>query len=66
MYSDHESVTGAMEALCQLYEAQLKRTHTGSKQITYDITDLYQFIDDLPDVGVLVYVSSHSSITLHA
>jgi hypothetical protein len=56
MYTDHETVTSAMEAICQLYEAQLKLSQPNSKSITYDITDLFKYIDEIPDLGMLMYV----------
>ena len=47
-----------MEAVCQLFEAKLKQMNPDKKKITYDITDLFEFIDSLPDLGVLVYVNT--------
>ncbi len=55
-YSDHETVGGAIEAVCQLFEAKLKQANPDKKKITYDISELFQFLDDLPDLAILVYV----------
>ena len=55
-YSDHETLEMAIEAVCQLYETKLKQENPAKKKIVYDISDLFTYIDDLPDMAVLVYV----------
>ena len=37
-----------------MYEARLKEKNPNQVHITYDITDLYRFIDDLGDLSALV------------
>uniref|UniRef100_A0A2K5LX65 Enhancer of rudimentary homolog n=1 Tax=Cercocebus atys TaxID=9531 RepID=A0A2K5LX65_CERAT len=39
-YADYESV-------CKMYEEHLKRMNPNSPSITYDISQLFDFIDDL-------------------
>eukprot|EP00287_Rhodomonas_sp_CCMP768_P005811 CAMPEP_0196738634 /NCGR_PEP_ID=MMETSP1091-20130531/15912_1 /TAXON_ID=302021 /ORGANISM="Rhodomonas sp., Strain CCMP768" /LENGTH=156 /DNA_ID=CAMNT_0042082611 /DNA_START=20 /DNA_END=491 /DNA_ORIENTATION=+ len=54
-FSDFESVSDAMNGICQLYEQRLKQMNPGVRNITYDITELYRFIDELGDLCCLVY-----------
>lgn len=37
-----------------MYEAKLKEINPNQVHITYDITDLYEFIDGLGDLSALV------------
>jgi len=54
-YSDYESVSNAMDGICQLYEQRLKQLNPTTRSITYDISDLYTYIDDLADLSCLVW-----------
>lgn len=38
----------------KMYEARLKQVNPRQVHITYDITDLYGFIDELGDLSALV------------
>ena len=42
--------------ICALYERKLKELNPAVRNITYDIEDLYNFIDGLADMSALVYV----------
>ncbi len=72
-FSDFDSVGDAMDGIfhlpcvfscttpagiCQMYEFRLKQENPNQRKIKYDITDLYSYIDQLPDLSCLVYVSS--------
>ncbi|ETE72517.1 Enhancer of rudimentary-like protein [Ophiophagus hannah] len=57
-YADYESVNECMEGVCKMYEEHLKRMNPNSPSITYDISQLFDFIDDLADLSCLVYSSS--------
>ncbi|CBY08925.1 unnamed protein product [Oikopleura dioica] len=54
-YADFESVNEAVEAICKIYEEQLKKENVSMKQITYDISQLFDYIDNLSDLSILVY-----------
>ena len=54
-YADYESVNECMEGVCKMYEEHLKRMNPNSPSITYDISQLFDFIDDMADLGCLVY-----------
>ncbi|WMV40295.1 hypothetical protein MTR67_033680 [Solanum verrucosum] len=43
------------EGICALYERKLKELNPAIREITYDISDLYNFIDGLADMSALVY-----------
>ncbi|RLN97508.1 hypothetical protein BBJ28_00015137 [Nothophytophthora sp. Chile5] len=55
-YLDFESVNGGMDGVVKMYEAKLKQLNPSMKNITYDIQDLYTYIDSLTDLSALVYV----------
>eukprot|EP00756_Hemistasia_phaeocysticola_P058616 Hpha_TRINITY_DN3525_c0_g2::TRINITY_DN3525_c0_g2_i1::g.25786::m.25786 len=54
-FSDFESVAEAMNGLCQMYERRLKHESPGSDDITYDVADLFKFLDSLEDLSLLVF-----------
>ncbi|KAL0327616.1 UNVERIFIED_CONTAM: putative folate-biopterin transporter 6 [Sesamum angustifolium] len=54
-FMDYESISQAMDGICGLYERKLKELNPAMRNITYDISDLYNFIDGLADMSALVY-----------
>ena len=46
-YSDYESVNECMEGVCKIYEEHLKATNPNLPSITYDISQLFDFIDQV-------------------
>ncbi|TYZ69384.1 hypothetical protein PybrP1_004733 [[Pythium] brassicae (nom. inval.)] len=52
-YLDFESVNGGMDGVVKMYEAKLKQLNPNMKNITYDIQDLYNYIDSLVDLSAL-------------
>ncbi|KAG4389277.1 hypothetical protein AAZX31_06G057800 [Glycine max] len=58
-FMDFESITQAMGGICALYERKLKELNPAIRNLSYDIVDLYNFIDGLADMSALVY--DHSS-----
>jgi hypothetical protein len=63
-YLDFESVNGGMDGVVKMYEAKLKQLNPSVKNITYDIQDLYNYIDSLTDLSALVYVAATAAIAL--
>ncbi|XP_018574217.1 enhancer of rudimentary homolog [Anoplophora glabripennis] len=57
-YSDYESVNECMEGVCRIYEEHLKRRNPNTPTITYDISQLFDFVDQLSDLSCLVYQKS--------
>ncbi|CAK5105676.1 unnamed protein product [Meloidogyne enterolobii] len=53
-WSDYETLTDCMEAVCKIYEEHLKKLNPDLPCIQYDISDLFKFIDRLADLCCLV------------
>eukprot|EP01112_Ceratiomyxa_fruticulosa_P021330 TRINITY_DN7466_c0_g1_i1.p1 TRINITY_DN7466_c0_g1~~TRINITY_DN7466_c0_g1_i1.p1 ORF type:complete len:103 (-),score=15.48 TRINITY_DN7466_c0_g1_i1:259-567(-) len=55
-FNDFETVAQAMDGVCQLFEQKIKSENSmRGGQISYDIKDLWKFIDSLTDISALVY-----------
>ncbi|KAM7319993.1 hypothetical protein ACRRTK_020436 [Alexandromys fortis] len=54
-YADYESRNEGMEGVGKMYEEHLKRMNPNSRSITYNISQLFDFIDDMADLSCLVY-----------
>ncbi|KAL3502375.1 hypothetical protein ACH5RR_036824 [Cinchona calisaya] len=57
-FMDYGSINQAMDGICGLYERKLKDLNPSIRNINYDISDLYNFIDGLADMSALVYEHS--------
>ena len=44
--------------VCKIYEEHLKRRNPNTPTITYDISQLFDFVDQLTDLSCLVYQKS--------
>jgi len=53
-FMDYENVSEAMDGICGVFERELKRLNPNLANITYDIQDLYNYIDRMPDMIALV------------
>lgn len=53
-FMDFPSVGAAMDAIVKMYEHKLKELNPQVQNITYDVTDLYRFLDNLHDICGLV------------
>lgn len=53
-WEDFDGIDLAMDGICQMYERQLKQENPNKRQITYDIQNLFEYIDNLPDLSCLV------------
>ncbi|KAL3819094.1 hypothetical protein ACJIZ3_004999 [Penstemon smallii] len=60
-FMDYDSISQAMDGICGLYERKLKELNPAIRNLTYDISDLYNFIDGLTDLSALVYDHSIQS-----
>lgn len=50
--------------ICALYERKLKEINPAIRNISYEISDLYNFIDGLADLSALVYASLYTHVNL--
>ena len=57
-YMDFQSIAEALDGLCGLFEKKLKELNPTRAKITYDIQDLYTFIDTHAEVAVLALESA--------
>ncbi|KAM1088532.1 hypothetical protein ACFX19_016636 [Malus domestica] len=53
-FMDYDSISQAMDGICGLYERKLRELNPVIRDISYDIGDLYNFIDGLADMSALV------------
>lgn len=56
MFFDHESLAAALDHICALYEKELKLLNPKIANITYDIADLYSYLDALHSISLLTCV----------
>ncbi|XP_078433619.1 enhancer of rudimentary protein [Wolffia australiana] len=54
-FMDYDSISQAMDGICGLYERKLKELNPMVRNLQYDISDLYNFIDGLADLSALVF-----------
>lgn len=54
VYTTVRSWFSSLLGVCKMYEEHLKRMNPNSPSITYDISQLFDFIDDLADLSCLV------------
>eukprot|EP00440_Ansanella_granifera_P004150 gb/GFBE01004502.1/.p1 GENE.gb/GFBE01004502.1/~~gb/GFBE01004502.1/.p1 ORF type:complete len:108 (+),score=24.98 gb/GFBE01004502.1/:1-324(+) len=64
-YVDYASVPEALDGVCQLYEQSLKASNPGLRSTTYDVTDLFSFIDSVGDLSCLVFNSRTNAYVPH-
>mmetsp|Transcript_2139 Transcript_2139/g.3360 ORF Transcript_2139/g.3360 Transcript_2139/m.3360 type:complete len:105 (+) Transcript_2139:87-401(+) len=64
-YMDFAGVNAAMDALVKMYEHKLKELNPQVKNITYDVSDLYNYLDSLQDVCALVFDSQSNKYEPH-
>ncbi|KAG8082555.1 hypothetical protein GUJ93_ZPchr0014g47125 [Zizania palustris] len=57
-FMDFNSVNHALDGICGLYERKIRDINPMARHLTYDINDLYNFIDGLNDISALVYDQS--------
>ena len=53
-YMDFQSQAAAMDAVVKMYEHKLKELNPTVANITYDVSDLYNYLDTLHDICALV------------
>lgn len=66
-YLDFASTGDALDGICKLYEDELRILNPGLKHMTYDIADIYAYIEQLADLSLQVCVSPpacHLSLAL--
>jgi len=64
-YRDYPTQNDAFDGICQLYELHLKQLHPNKKQIEYDVSNLFEYLDGLGDLSCLIYQDSTTSYVPH-
>eukprot|EP01117_Protostelium_nocturnum_P013694 TRINITY_DN5136_c0_g1_i2.p2 TRINITY_DN5136_c0_g1~~TRINITY_DN5136_c0_g1_i2.p2 ORF type:complete len:107 (+),score=39.54 TRINITY_DN5136_c0_g1_i2:364-684(+) len=54
-YNDFPTVSQALDGICKLYEGKLKAQNPNARSYSYDIKDLNRYIDELNDLGMLIF-----------
>lgn len=54
-FLDFEDISKLVDGICQMYEQKLKVDHPDKQDVTYDVSQLFNYLDDLKDLGALVY-----------
>ncbi|KAJ7384764.1 hypothetical protein OS493_020356 [Desmophyllum pertusum] len=53
-YSDYETKEECMEGVCKIFEEYLKKSNPSTPSITYDISQLFDYIDNLTDLSCMM------------
>ncbi|KAL7063560.1 hypothetical protein AAHC03_01122 [Spirometra sp. Aus1] len=64
-WTDYETVNQCLEGVCKIYEEQLKRQNPSAPTITYDISQLFEFIDALADLSCLEFHEDTATYVPH-
>ena len=54
-WSDYETTSECLEGICKIFEEFLKKQHPSKASITYDVSNLFEFVDKLNDLSLLVF-----------
>ena len=54
-FLDYDDIAKCVDGLCQLYEQKLKVQNRDKQEVTYDVSELFDYLDSLTDLGALVY-----------
>lgn len=55
-WADFTSIHDCCKHVCKLFENSLKKQNPFLAEITYDITDLYDFVDNVSSIFFLKFV----------
>ncbi|VDK32794.1 unnamed protein product [Gongylonema pulchrum] len=64
-WSDYETTEDCIEGICKIFEEHLKKHNPNTASITYDVQNLFDFIDRLTDLSCLVWDSSTNTYAPH-
>mmetsp|Transcript_56805 Transcript_56805/g.139707 ORF Transcript_56805/g.139707 Transcript_56805/m.139707 type:complete len:104 (-) Transcript_56805:142-453(-) len=65
-YHDYESIALGMEGLCEFYESRLRLLHPGKASFSYSASDLFEFIDSVPEIICLTMNTRYHSYMTHS
>jgi len=64
-YSDFDSIKEAMEGICYIFELYIKQSDSNLTTITYDVKQLFDFIDSLKEIVCLVFEETLSTYSAY-
>jgi len=64
-YLDYDSVPDALDGICQLYEQSLKVRYPNKDSVTYDVEDLFSFVESVGDLCCFVFSEGTSAYVPH-
>ncbi|XP_037939105.1 enhancer of rudimentary homolog [Teleopsis dalmanni] len=64
-YSVYETLDDCLINVCEIYEEHLKRRSPNTPTITYDINQLFEFVDQFIDMSCFVFQESTNSYVYH-
>ncbi|GMR56390.1 hypothetical protein PMAYCL1PPCAC_26585, partial [Pristionchus mayeri] len=64
-WSDYETTTECLEGICKIFEEFLKKQNPTLQSITYDVSHLFEFVDKLNDLSLLVFNEETANCTPH-
>jgi hypothetical protein len=47
LWTDFSTMSDCCEYICKLFEQRLKNENPNLREMTYDITDLYEYVDNV-------------------
>ena len=54
-FLDYDDIGKFVDGICQMYEQKLKLQNSDKQEVTYDVAQLFEYLDSLKDLGALVY-----------
>ncbi|KAJ9464299.1 Enhancer of rudimentary-like protein [Diplonema papillatum] len=54
-FSDFDTLADAMNGLCHMFEIKLKQQNPGTTELTYDVADLFKFLDSFEDLSLMQF-----------
>ena len=54
-YLDYEGMQQAVDGICNMFEQKLKLQNPDSEALQYDVSQIFEFLDKMRDLGVLIY-----------
>lgn len=64
-WTDYETVNQCLEGVCKIFEEQLKLQNPSAPTITYDISQLFDFVDQLADLSCLEFHAASCTYVPH-
>lgn len=64
-YQEFLSLEKCLDYLLKLFEDKLRSQLQEKDNFTYDLSDLYEFLDDLPQISCLIYSDEMRNYTPH-